>query len=177
MLIIPCVALTACEPLVTIRVENDTDEMLRIFNDDVFVDDASPQGEVRYQTEVIYPRYITVAEDMEGNIVFKAEFTRDDVSGKETYKVTLPPMGKGALAFQIQNQGDEIRKLYLNNEFIRIVPQRSIVTFETFGTKRISPVYNIVLKDVEGSMVYTSNFTRDDVIGKTTYQVIIPMGP
>lgn len=89
-------ALVACEPLVTIRVQNQTTEILKIFNDgEVFVGNASPGEEVKFQIESIYPKYKIIAKDIDGNIVYSTSFTREDVSGNRTYTVIIQGIGIG----------------------------------------------------------------------------------
>ena len=80
------------EPLVEIRVHNQTDEILNIFNDgEVFVGQAIPGGGVMFELESIYPEYEITAKDMNGNMVYSASFTRDDIKGEKTYDVYFPP--------------------------------------------------------------------------------------
>ena len=88
--------ISACEPLITIRVQNQTNQSIQIFNDDVFIDTAVPGGEVKYDLPAIFPDYIVVAKDAEGNVVYTANFTRRDISGKKIYSVVIPPTAKAS---------------------------------------------------------------------------------
>lgn len=89
-------ALEACEPLITFRVQNQTHETLKVYRDDLFLGEAIAGGEVKFEIEVIYPTYNIIAKDMDGNVVYTANFTRKDISGKRTYRVVIPPRGKDA---------------------------------------------------------------------------------
>ncbi len=83
----------ACEPLIDIRIHNQTDETLQIFIDsEVFIGNALPGGEVVWEIERIQPTYNITAKDMDGNALFTANFTRDDLKGKKTYDVYFPPL-------------------------------------------------------------------------------------
>ena len=88
-------AVSACEPLITIHVQNKTDETLQIEIDEVPVGKALPDGEVTHQTYVIFSTYSVIAKDMDGNIVHTANFTREDISGKKTHSVVIPAIAKG----------------------------------------------------------------------------------
>jgi|WetSurMetagenome_2_1015567.scaffolds.fasta_scaffold60507_2 hypothetical protein len=79
------------EPLLTIRISNQTDQTLRIFSEgEVFVGDISPGGELKYKTDAIYLHYSVVAKDIQGNIVYSANFTKEDIGGKKTYHIVVP---------------------------------------------------------------------------------------
>jgi len=85
------------EPMLYITVHNRTDETLKIFNDDVFIDNAAPKGGVKFEIDGIYQKYKIVAKDMEGNVVYATTFTRDDIIVKNyKYDVYFPPTGKDA---------------------------------------------------------------------------------
>ena len=88
-------AFGACEPALIIYVQNQTDETLQIFHgDEVFVGEAVPGGEVTYKTDGIYPDYIVTVKDTDGNTVYIANFTQDDLKGKRMYRIVIPPTGK-----------------------------------------------------------------------------------
>jgi len=87
--------LMACEPLIDISIHNETDETLQIYigvGGDVFIGDALPQGEVVWSVVRILPHYTITAKDMDGNVLYTANFTRDDLRGKKTYDVYFPPL-------------------------------------------------------------------------------------
>ncbi len=85
------------QPMLYITVHNQTDETLRIFNDYVFIDNAAPKGEVKFELPGIFAKYKIVAKDMEGNVAFATTFTRDDIIVKNyRYDVYFPPTGKDA---------------------------------------------------------------------------------
>ena len=87
--------LMACEPSIDIIIHNQTDETLQIYSSiggDVFIGDALPQGEVVWTVERILPHYTITAKDMDGDVVYTIDFTRDDLKGKETYDVYFPPL-------------------------------------------------------------------------------------
>ncbi|MBI4188784.1 MAG: hypothetical protein HY529_06225 [Chloroflexi bacterium] len=90
-LVILSLALVACEPMLTIRVHNQTDETFQIFFFDKLIGKAASRGEVIFEQIGILPKYKIVAKDINGNIVYTANFTRRDVSGKKTYDVYFPP--------------------------------------------------------------------------------------
>ena len=74
----------ACESLIDITIHNQTDETLKIFiNSEVFLANALPGGEVVWEIERIQPRYNVTAKDMDGNTLYTADFTRDDLKGKK----------------------------------------------------------------------------------------------
>jgi hypothetical protein len=84
------------DPALTIRVSNQTDQTLRIFAEgEVFVGEAASGGEVKYQTDAIFPHYSVVAKDMQGDTVYTANFTKEDIGGKRTYRVVIPATGNG----------------------------------------------------------------------------------
>lgn len=79
-------------PLIEISVHNQTDETLQIFFDgETFIGEALPGEEIKFETGAIFPDYEIVARDMDGNTVYVVAWTRDDLKGKETYDVYLPP--------------------------------------------------------------------------------------
>lgn len=85
----------AYHPLLTIQIHNQTSQTLKIFIDgEVLLGDAAPGGEVIWRIEGIHPIYKITAQDMAGNVVFSTRFTRDDLKGKKTYQVIIPPMEK-----------------------------------------------------------------------------------
>ena len=86
-------ALMACEPMLYITVHNQTDNTLQIFHGgEVFVGEAVPKGEITYQTDGIYSHYTVTAKDLDGNVVYSANFTRDDIVNKNyKYDVYFPP--------------------------------------------------------------------------------------
>ena len=84
--------LMACEPTLYITVHNQTDETIQIFFDgETFIDKAIPGGEVKFKTAGIFSHYNVTAKDLDGNVVYSANFTRDDVKGKKTHDVYFPP--------------------------------------------------------------------------------------
>jgi len=86
-------ALMACEPTLYITVHNQTDETLQIFLDgETFIDKAIPGGEVKFKTAGIFSHYNVTAKGIDGNLLYTANFTRDDLKGKKTYDVYFPPM-------------------------------------------------------------------------------------
>ena len=83
----------SCEPMmVTIHIENQTSESLQIYyQDELFLGTAEPGGEVKWKYDAYYPTYDISARDIAGNVVYSANFTREDLSGKKTYRVVIPP--------------------------------------------------------------------------------------
>ena len=78
----------ACEPMIDIGIHNRTDETLQIFIDDeVCIGEAPPGGEVVWKIERIFPKYTITAKDMAGNVLYTANYTRDDFKGKKTFDV------------------------------------------------------------------------------------------
>ena len=90
LMILPFV-IGACEPSVDIEVHNQTNETLKIFTGNTFIGDAAPREEVKFGTAAIFPKYRIIAKDMEGNVVFTANFTSDDFKGEKIYYVYFPP--------------------------------------------------------------------------------------
>ena len=90
-------AFGACEPALTIHVENQTDETLQIFHgDEVFVGEVVPGGEVTYKTWGNLSQYNVQAKDNDRNTVYSVNFTSDDVKGKRTYRIVIPAKAKSA---------------------------------------------------------------------------------
>jgi len=88
LLVILSFALGACWGLPTlhITVHNQTDETLQIFNrGELFIGAVVPGGEVKFETGAIYPHYSITAKDVDGNTVYTANFTQDDIA-KKNYK-------------------------------------------------------------------------------------------
>ena len=95
-------AIVACEPLITIRIHNQTDEILEIFIDgEVSIGMALPGDEVVWNTSGIFPDYTITAKDLDGNTAYILTWTRADMKGKDKYDVYLPPLRKG-----IENSGN-----------------------------------------------------------------------
>jgi len=85
--------LMACEPGIDIRIHNGTDETLQIFIDDeVCIGEAPPGGEVVREIERIQPKYTFIAKDIDGNVLYTANYTRADFKGKKTFDVYFPPL-------------------------------------------------------------------------------------
>lgn len=98
LLVILSLALVACEPSVTIVVQNRTNETLRISYGDAFIGTSVPGGEVRFKILAYDPQgeYEIIAKDTAGGkVVYTANFTRADIGSKRTYRVTIPPTAKG----------------------------------------------------------------------------------
>ena len=84
LLLLTSSLLMACESLIDITIHNQTDETLQIFiYSEVFLANALPGGEVVWEIERIQPRYNVTAKDMDGNTLYTADFTRDDLKGKK----------------------------------------------------------------------------------------------
>jgi hypothetical protein len=88
------ILLPSCEPRVTIYVENQTTEVLSIYESDLLTGTAGPGETVKFRHLAIYPTYEIIAKDSEGNTVYSTTFTREDLSGKKTYRVVIPPKEK-----------------------------------------------------------------------------------
>ncbi len=82
----------ACEPGINIRVHNQTAQTLKIFTGDTFIEDVLPGGEIDWEVVSILPKYTITAKDMDGNVLYTANYTRDDFKGKKTYDVYFPPL-------------------------------------------------------------------------------------
>jgi hypothetical protein len=86
-------AFSACEPLITIRVQNQTDMVLQIYQgftgDEIRIGSATPNGEVNFKIETIYQDYRISAKDENGNMVFSTRFRSSDLSGKKEYLVII----------------------------------------------------------------------------------------
>lgn len=89
-----CSCFLPMEPGLTIRVHNQTDKMLKIYDGDSYVGDIAPQGELKYFITA-FPPYKVTAKDAEGNVVYSANFTQKDlVKGRGLgyeYDVYFPP--------------------------------------------------------------------------------------
>jgi hypothetical protein len=86
-------AFSACEPLIIIRVQNQTDKQLQIYygfvGDELLLGNAPLGGEVQHRTETIYQDYRISAKDENGNLVFSTRFRSSDLSGKKEYLVII----------------------------------------------------------------------------------------
>ena len=84
---------SACEPLIIIRVQNQTEMALQIYQgfagDEILMGNAVPNGEVKFKTESRYPEYRIAAKDENGNLVFSTTFTNWDLQGKKEYLVII----------------------------------------------------------------------------------------
>lgn len=76
-----------------------------------------------------------------------------------------------SIQIQVHNQTDKPLQIFIGDTFVANGSPGKVVKFETWA---IAPYYQIVAKDMEGSVVYTINFTSENISGKKTYRVIIP---
>ncbi len=83
----------ACEPLVEIKIRNETDQTLRIFTGNTFIDSAAPGREVIWEIESIYPKYNIIAKDMDGNSIYAKTFTQEELK-RNKWRVVIPPTAK-----------------------------------------------------------------------------------
>ena len=83
-------ALGACEPLVTIRIHNQTNETLKIFTGDTFIDSAAPGKEVNWEIETIYNAYQISAKNIDGSTIYSKLFTREELR-INNWRVVMPP--------------------------------------------------------------------------------------
>jgi hypothetical protein len=65
----------ACEPLVEIKIHNETNQTLRIFTGETFIESAAPGKKVNWEIETIYDEYEISAKDMAENTVYAKTFT------------------------------------------------------------------------------------------------------
>ena len=72
----------------------------------------------------------------------------------------------------VLNQTDETLQIFDGNVFIATTVSGEEKKFDLLGP--LSDHYTVVAKDLEGNVVYTTNFTRRDLSGKKTYTVVIP---
>ena len=79
LLAVLSLAPVACEPLVTIRIHNQTDKTLNIFTGETFIESAAPGKKVNWEIETIYYEYEISAKDMAGNTVYAKTFTREEL--------------------------------------------------------------------------------------------------
>lgn len=79
-----------------------------------------------------------------------------------------------SLAIKVVNKTDQNLRIYFGDAFQgEAAPGKDLVFIEP----AIFPVFIIVAKDATGDVVYATNFTRSDVKGKKTYEVVIPSSP
>ena len=79
-------------PAITVIVHNQTSETLQIFLDDeVFVGEAIPGGELKFRTHGVSADYIITAKDVDGNRVYETGFTYDALKSERSYDVYFPP--------------------------------------------------------------------------------------
>ncbi len=84
-------------PKIDIRINNMTDGLLKIFIDgEYYLTTVKPRSTVVWYTDRIGGVYEITAKDMDGNTVYNVTWTIDDLDGKETYDVYLPPSENGA---------------------------------------------------------------------------------
>ncbi|MFC1991895.1 hypothetical protein ACFLVC_04160 [Chloroflexota bacterium] len=83
----------ACKPGLTVRVHNQANETLQIFwEGEVFVAEIVPGVEVEFLADGRYSQYKVTAKDTDGNTVYVATWTRDDIKNKNyKYDVYFPP--------------------------------------------------------------------------------------
>ena len=81
----------ACEPTITVRVRNQTNETLQIFAGDKFIDKAAPGKEVKFETIAYNPeiKYPIIAKDEAGTVVYTQTFSLDDLK-RNKGRVVIP---------------------------------------------------------------------------------------
>ena len=84
--------LMACNAMIDIRIHNQTAQTLKIFRGGTFIEDILPGEEIVWEIASIYPNYRITAKDMDGKVLYTANYTRDDFKGKKTYDVYFPPL-------------------------------------------------------------------------------------
>ena len=70
----------------------------------------------------------------------------------------------------VNNQTDQTLQVFNADVFIGKADPGGEVKYDL----GIYSYYTVVAKDMEGNVVYTTNFTRRDISGKKTYTVVIP---
>ncbi|MFC2070557.1 hypothetical protein ACFLTB_05260 [Chloroflexota bacterium] len=101
---------TVYEPEVDIRIHNQTNETLEIFDIDYYITRIEPGGVEVWETAGIFPDYTITAKDMDGNTVYEITWTNDDMKGKEMYDVYLPPSENGAESSDNGTMSENITK-------------------------------------------------------------------
>lgn len=93
LIMLSCVILSACEPIINIWIYNQTHQLLYIYVDDndTFLAAVSSGEETIWKIESIQPTYKIIAKDDHDNILYTANYTREDFSGKKTFDVYFPP--------------------------------------------------------------------------------------
>jgi hypothetical protein len=84
------------DPVLTIQISNQTEQTLEVCNEgESFVGKVASAGEIKFQIDAIFLHYSVVAKDMQGNIVYTANFTKEGIAGKRTYRIVIPGSGNG----------------------------------------------------------------------------------
>ena len=84
----------ACEPGITIRVRNHTNETLQIFYWDEFIDTVVPGKEVKFETLGYDPQreYKIIAKDEKGTVVYSRIFLLTELK-RNKGRVVIPATG------------------------------------------------------------------------------------
>lgn len=89
-----CSTALACEPSITFKVVNKTQMNLGIYYTGVFEGTVSPSKILYFEQFANYPVFSITAKDANGNVFYSANFTRNDVKGKKTFEILIPPSPK-----------------------------------------------------------------------------------
>jgi len=84
--------LMACNAMIDIRIHNQTDQTLKIYTGDAIIGNAFPGERIVWEIENFQPKYNIIAKDIDGNVLYTANYTRDDFKGKKTFDVYFPPL-------------------------------------------------------------------------------------
>jgi len=76
------------------------------------------------------------------------------------------------ITIHVLNQTDKTIQIFNGDVLIAKTVSGEEIKFDLLGP--LSDHYTIVAKDLEGNVVYTTNFTRRDISGKKSYRVVIP---
>jgi len=81
------------------------------------------------------------------------------------------PVIEPALDITVHNQTNETLQIFFGAADIGQVAPGSNIKFTTGANL---PFYDIIAKDTNGNIVYSVNFTQDDLKGKRRYDVYFP---
>ena len=81
----------ACEPGITIRVRNNTNETLQIFFWEEYINTVVPGKEVKFETPAYDPQeeYKIIAKDEKGTVVYSKIFSITELKNIK-YRVVIP---------------------------------------------------------------------------------------
>lgn len=169
--------LGGCEPAADVKLSNLTGEPLKIYHgehEDVYIGEIAHGVELKYITAGNLPYLTITAKDIDGNVVYWKRFTRAEVARMEyVMEIVVYPEPVGGfepgLDIRVYNRGSELLTIYYDDIYVGQIKSAVELEFTTIG---ILPSYTITAIDVDGNIVYSKRFTREE-LAKMKYLIEI----